>query len=211
MNCEQAQPQLAGQSLGDLPPRDCREVTEHVSTCRRCRASLRQIELTLDLLRDALAASLPSLSLTAAQRRRVIRRSQPGYRRAFLWRYTLPPAMGALAAVLVVGCLLLGLMMPAFRTASMSASHLREDMMVAGPAPERASAEYSALSVTHDALIAETLEEMPAGAAEPSPPPALEPEPVRGVERYNRAGGVPAAPKKALKAGAAIFWAPILP
>ena len=57
MNCESVHEQLTAYLLGDLPPATTAEIRKHLENCDGCRAAVREIEPTLGLLRDALAAT----------------------------------------------------------------------------------------------------------------------------------------------------------
>ena len=56
MNCHEIDEGLTLYVMGDLDDERTQRVREHLDTCRRCQASARELELTLDLLRNALAA-----------------------------------------------------------------------------------------------------------------------------------------------------------
>ena len=55
--CEQIQSRLTACLLGDLPEGEATEIRRHLDECEGCRAAAQEIEPTLDLLRDALAAT----------------------------------------------------------------------------------------------------------------------------------------------------------
>ena len=57
MNCEQIRDQLTPYLLGDLDEKTSAEIRAHLEKCDGCRALAREVEPTLDLLRDALAAT----------------------------------------------------------------------------------------------------------------------------------------------------------
>ena len=56
MNCETVKDKLTLYLLGDLDKKTAAEVRKHLKTCEACRALAADIEPTLDLLQDALAA-----------------------------------------------------------------------------------------------------------------------------------------------------------
>ena len=129
MNCDRIREQLTQYLLGDLDEATMEEVRAHLETCDGCRAEARKVEPTLDLLRDALAAASTSPErLTASRRARIFGEFTPGAKRVLLWVTQARPGLVAAAAVLVIGFMLAGTMMPAMsrsresarRTASMS-------------------------------------------------------------------------------------------
>jgi len=71
--CEQIQDRLTACALGDLPEAEAAEIRRHMDECEGCRAAAQNIEPTLDLLRDALAAAPADvpLHLGADYRRRI--------------------------------------------------------------------------------------------------------------------------------------------
>ena len=115
MNCEDIQSLLTLYLLGDLDKESAVTVREHIETCDGCRAAVREIEPTLDLLRDALAApsEVPE-RLSIAHRDRIVRASAPpAEARPGLVDWVLQPhprlafAAGLVAVVGVVAALLM--------------------------------------------------------------------------------------------------------
>ncbi|MBN2301580.1 MAG: von Willebrand factor type A domain-containing protein [Lentisphaerae bacterium] len=82
MNCNEVRQQLTRYLLGDLGKADTDEIKTHLENCVGCRAAAHEIEPTLDLLRDALAAdtAIP-IKLTETHRVK-IRQSLPAVGRA---------------------------------------------------------------------------------------------------------------------------------
>jgi len=102
MRCEGAQDLLTGYVLGDLDNRTRRAVRDHLKECERCRAAVRELEPTLDLLRDALGAPAVAPARLPASHRARIMQAEPRRSGTLLrWLYTEHPAL-AWAASLVV-------------------------------------------------------------------------------------------------------------
>jgi len=128
MNCDRIRERLTQYLLGDLDEATMEEIRAHLETCDGCRAEVRKVEPTLDLLRDALATATVPERLTASRRARIFGEFAPRAKRVILWVTHARPRLVAAAAVLVIGFILVGTMMPAMsgsreraqRTASMS-------------------------------------------------------------------------------------------
>jgi Ca-activated chloride channel family protein len=107
MNCDRIQTLLTSYLLGDLDETQASEVARHLSTCDGCRALLQEIEPTLDLLRDALAAPSPSPPALLGEHRLRIRETlleQSGNRVAWIFqehRRLTAVAAGLLVAVFI--------------------------------------------------------------------------------------------------------------
>ena len=73
MNCDDVKRVLPLYLLGDLQSRSADKVRAHLGECSGCRAAAGEIEPTLDLLRDALAAPCDAPDdLTAEQMQRIM-------------------------------------------------------------------------------------------------------------------------------------------
>jgi Ca-activated chloride channel family protein len=103
MNCEQIREKLTAYLLGDLDPETTAEIRGHLETCDGCRAAAREIEPTLDLLRDALAAtsSKSPKKLWPEKRARVMRARPTGIRKVIRWFTVSHPRMARAAVILV--------------------------------------------------------------------------------------------------------------
>jgi len=113
MNCEQIKARLTQYALGDLDEKTSAEVRAHLEKCDGCRAALREVEPTLDLLRSALAATSKAPErLSRAHRTRIVDYSSPA-KRAILWITQGHPGLVAAAALVVLGFILVGMMLPA--------------------------------------------------------------------------------------------------
>jgi len=80
-NCNDIEPLLTSYVLGDLDPARAEDVRKHLETCSDCRAAVQELELTLDLLRPALAvdSSTAPAHLDAQHRERVKNWRVPGF------------------------------------------------------------------------------------------------------------------------------------
>jgi Ca-activated chloride channel family protein len=139
MNCEQTRDLLTAYALGDLDEAARAEVATHLKTCEGCRAAASDLQPTLDLLRDALAAApVAPRRLSSARRARVRKAATPGVRRMVWWAMQRHPALMAAAALLVVGFLVVGTMLPAVggRREAARISVVRCGVPPALPSPE---------------------------------------------------------------------------
>lgn len=130
MKCEEIRELLTRYLLGDLDEATASEVGAHLEKCDGCRAAAREIEPTLDLLRDALAApSKAPEHLTSLQYQRIINIRPVSIRRTvkerlsrisqidwWITKHHRPLAVAA-AALVVVGFfwVLIGSMVPMFK------------------------------------------------------------------------------------------------
>ena len=120
MQCHDIEQRLTSWLLGDLPETEANDVSQHVEQCDGCRAAMREIEPTLDLLRTALAApSVTPERLSPAHRRRIENygiqpESTPARPRVIKWLTVSHPQFAAVAALLLVGFFVVSaLLMPA--------------------------------------------------------------------------------------------------
>jgi len=101
MKCEQVQEQLTQYLLGDLDAQRCADIQGHLEECDGCRAATREIEPTLDLLRNALAASSQvSDRLSKDARVRVLVAGKPAVLRFDWWLVRRHQWLAAAAAAL---------------------------------------------------------------------------------------------------------------
>ena len=132
MKCEEIQPWLTSYILEDLDEASMSEIRAHLEHCEGCRAVARDVEPTLDLLRDALAAPTRApASLSHAQRARIVREGNPPEPLSPLqwvvhWRPG--PAFTKIAATVVICLVLVSLLMPALKGARYKA----RNMMIIG-------------------------------------------------------------------------------
>jgi len=120
MNCESIREQLTAYLLGDLDAKTSAEIRTHVEKCDGCRALAREIEPTLDLLRDALAAtsSRAPAQLSSEHRRQIrIESLAPRKERGRLiqWLTTSHgplPRLAEVAAVFMILLVLGGVLIP---------------------------------------------------------------------------------------------------
>lgn len=140
MKCDHIQSQLTQYFLGDLPPAVEAEIREHLEKCQGCRAAAQEIEPTLDLLRDALAATSKAPGrLSDAARARVFASgsSKPRKRVNILaWFVQKPFRFVEVAAVLIVCAILAGLMLPASKVAKEHLQKFKMGEVVSGRCAE---------------------------------------------------------------------------
>lgn len=118
MNTRQAKKLLTRYALGDLDPLTRKEVKQHLDQSESCRAAMQDIEPTLDLLHDALAApSKAPERLTEAHRQRILAAAAAKPHRQGLraseWLFVQHPMLVRVAAVLVIAFILCSLFVPA--------------------------------------------------------------------------------------------------
>ena len=113
--CQAFEEQLTSYQLGDLPAGQADKVRAHLEQCERCRASLQELEPTLDILQDALAAdvSVP-MQLDPARRERI---HQVPRRGVFLDLVAQPRAWANMAAALLILGVLVALLVPTVQNA----------------------------------------------------------------------------------------------
>jgi len=123
--CETLREQLTPYLLGDLEPVEAQAVRDHLDLCEGCRASAREIRLTLDLLRDALAADASQpVQLDPARRRRLKRADWP---ESVYWVFTHQRMLANAAVVLILCVTAASLFLP-------SLHQVREDVRRSAPA-----------------------------------------------------------------------------
>jgi Ca-activated chloride channel family protein len=140
MKCEQLQECLTAFLLGDLDEATRSAVETHLEQCEGCRAQRRELELTLDLVRDALSASSSTATipqkLTPDRRARIV--SEPSVRRpirVLRWFSVSHPQFAfAAAACLVIAFIIVGMMLPAVSSSREKARGAK--LCLAGPVPE---------------------------------------------------------------------------
>jgi len=152
MNCAASKALLTLYVLKDLDEATEATVRTHLDTCPDCRAALQEIDTTLGLLRDALAApTTAAAQLATAQRSRVLdqRPSRAPVVVSGLNWFTQHHRVLAAAAAVVVILGVIGLVMPAKHLAQNRAYRVQvmatEEMVdtlgdLERPAPQRASA-----------------------------------------------------------------------
>lgn len=103
MNCEQVREKLTGHCLGDLDAPTAAEVESHLTRCAGCRAVLREIQPTLELLQAALAAtSVSGARLSAERRAQVVRHQAGSVPRTWRWVTSSHPVLARAAGLLFV-------------------------------------------------------------------------------------------------------------
>ena len=114
MNCEQIRERSTEYGLGDLDAGTAAEVRAHLESCPTCRAAAEETKATLALLGDALAApsSVPQ-TLSAATRRRVLHTRKPSRSGVIRWFTVQRMVIAEVAAVVLVGLILVSLFLPA--------------------------------------------------------------------------------------------------
>ena len=113
MNCQEIQEQLLAHRVGELDDAAAAGLRQHLETCAACRAAADEQERVLDLMRSAFAAGpVAPAQLDQRHRNRVLRAQ-------FSWSAYGPLAL-KLAAVLVVGVGLVGLLLPALNSAALN-------------------------------------------------------------------------------------------
>ncbi|MDD4870610.1 MAG: zf-HC2 domain-containing protein, partial [Kiritimatiellae bacterium] len=113
MNCEQVKQLLTQYLLGDMDEYASAEIRKHLEKCEGCRTSLREIEPTLDLLRDALAApSLAPKHLSAEQHAEITRKATNRGRKILRWFIVEHRTLTQVAALFLVGFIVIGMFLP---------------------------------------------------------------------------------------------------
>ena len=103
--CPEIEPSLTAYLAGDLPAAKAAEVREHLEHCPSCRALAQELAHTLDLLRDALAASAPAAERLDEARRARVLSSRPSKARRIWIGYLWPVARAALLVLAPLGLL----------------------------------------------------------------------------------------------------------
>ncbi len=103
--CPEIEPSLTAYLTGDLPAAKAAEVREHLEHCPSCRALAQELAHTLDLLRDALAASVPAAGRLDEARRARVLSSRPSKARRIWIGYLWPVARAALLVLAPLGLL----------------------------------------------------------------------------------------------------------
>ena len=102
MNCKDTREQLTGYLLGDLEKTVSDGIRAHLEQCEGCRAAVREIEPTLEMLRDALATSQAPARLSASHRTRVLDASAPPAERVDLWITRRHRGLAVAASIVIV-------------------------------------------------------------------------------------------------------------
>ena len=113
MKCEQIKELLALYISGDLNTEIGSAVKTHLDECDSCQASAHEVEQTLDLLRDALAAtSEPDMKLSASAKKNIFAAEELPVKENIIqgWLFNRHPwLVPAAAAVIVCGFVLFGI------------------------------------------------------------------------------------------------------
>lgn len=110
MKCENIDGLLTGYILGDLDAAARQTVDAHLAGCGTCRASLQELESTLDLARDALAATqYAPKRLPAKRRQRVMKYNRTN---VIYWLTAAHPRLARTAAVVVIAFVTLMFLVP---------------------------------------------------------------------------------------------------
>ena len=113
MKCEQVKELLALYISDDLSMEVGRAVKTHLDECDSCQASAQEIEQTLDLLRDALAAtSEPDMKLSDSAKKKIFAAEEMPVKENIIqgWLFNRHPwLVPAAAAVIVCGFVLFGI------------------------------------------------------------------------------------------------------
>ena len=114
--------------LGDATPEQAEQIRRHLDECASCRALAQELQSTLDLLRDALAAESPAPArLDPARREAVFRSRSPRWMEWFdTHRFGLAWAGAAAAVTAILGFLLLPTRPSANRTNANAAIELAQ-------------------------------------------------------------------------------------
>ncbi|MFO7871293.1 MAG: von Willebrand factor type A domain-containing protein [Kiritimatiellia bacterium] len=151
MKCEEIREKLTAYLLGDLDGKTAAEVKAHLDKCGDCRAYMREIEPTLDLLRDALAQP-PSKAPEhlSVSRRQKITNALPGAKagarrkggsRVVYWLFSSHPVLTAAAACLLLTFVFAGILVPSMMKATFKMGEVVADSSTAGyRAPKSARA-----------------------------------------------------------------------
>ncbi|MFH0909575.1 MAG: von Willebrand factor type A domain-containing protein [bacterium] len=123
-NCHDIEPLLTSHLLGNLDPVRSDDVRKHLETCSDCRAAVEELELTLDLLRPALAveSSTAPARLDERRRERLKHWRIPGL---LLWLTENPRPILQVAAAAACIALIATLFMPALRASKRKAEMAR--------------------------------------------------------------------------------------
>ncbi|MBA4388191.1 MAG: hypothetical protein C0404_09435 [Verrucomicrobia bacterium] len=144
MKCEEVKEWLTPYLLGDLEDDSAAEIKAHIDNCAGCRAEAQEVQRTLDLLRDALAASSKApKNLSEEQKKGIVVRAivekQRAKRSKFAgWFVDKHPVLSRWAAILFLTACLFGLMLPAVNTASLKRrpSSASFEVSMTKPAPQ---------------------------------------------------------------------------
>ena len=108
MNCETIQNEIMAYLLGECDEQTTATISQHLEKCSGCQATMQDLEPTLGLLQDALAATTPPPAKLTTERRERVRRSlvSPGGR-VILWVREQGVSVQTVAAMLTL-CALIG-------------------------------------------------------------------------------------------------------
>ena len=116
MTCDDVEQVLTQYLLDELDERMDADIWTHLKSCKRCRASARELEPTLNLLQGALAATTPAVDhLTEERRARVLASDRQEGGRLLRWYREQRVSMTSVAAVLVLCFVLSFLAIPGTR------------------------------------------------------------------------------------------------
>jgi len=140
MHCEKTKELMTQYLLGDLDEATSAEVRAHVEKCGGCQAFMQEIEPTLDLLRDALAApcSAPR-KLSDEQRVHIVNKAVNRQNKVIYWLTVSHPVLARAAALLMIAFIFGGLLLPSFTT---SRQYARRSAAKTAAAISPESAEY---------------------------------------------------------------------
>lgn len=113
MKCENICPLLTSYAVGEFDAAGKKTVEKHLETCCDCRASLQKIRSTLDLVQGALAATQQAPARLAPEKRQLVLSTRPATAPVITWLSRHRPMLARVAAVLVVGFVLVSLIVPA--------------------------------------------------------------------------------------------------
>ncbi|MEI6808497.1 MAG: von Willebrand factor type A domain-containing protein, partial [bacterium] len=148
MKCAEIRLLLTSYAVGESDAAGKKTVEEHLETCCDCRASLQKIRSTLDLVQGALAATQQAPARLAAEKRQLVLSTRPATAPVITWLSRHRPMLARVAAVLVVGFVLISLIMPATMKARNNArrgSSLSHRSIVGGVQNESPAHDYSML------------------------------------------------------------------
>ncbi len=191
MNCQEVQEKLLAHRVGELDDAAAAALHQHLETCAACRAAAEETERVLDLMRSALAAGPAAPAQLDRRHRNRVLRAQ------FSWSAK-GPLLLKLAAVLVFGIALTGLLLPAVNSARLS-SRMAGTLSNGRQIHTAAFAKNldSVVGVTSGAKLSDAASERDGGVAEQvTAAPAAAAKPASRFSTLARAGRSP-EPKQA--------------
>lgn len=138
--CARIESDLIAYVMGDLPEDRAAALRAHLAECGSCRASAQELANTLDLLRDALAASNAVPDRLTPERRAAVMSARPSPSVVWLDDWLVPLTRAAVF-LLIPAAILVAVITPLLRRESSRSSRLA--LKTAGSAEEKVAAELA--------------------------------------------------------------------